>query len=30
MINAVAVLRLTAATHDQSDEIVSTDDIKMD
>ena len=29
MITAVAVLRLTA-THDQSDEIVSTDDIKMD
>ena len=29
MINAVAVLRLTA-THDQSDEIASTDDIKMD
>ena len=29
MINAVAVLKLTA-THDQSDKIVSTDDIKMD
>ena len=29
MINAVAVLRLTA-THDQSDEIASTEDIKMD
>ena len=29
MIIAVAVLKLTA-THDQSDEIASTDDIKMD
>ena len=29
MINAVAVLKLTA-THDQSDEMASTDDIKMD
>ena len=29
MINAVAVLRLTA-TNDQSDEIASTDDRKMD
>lgn len=29
MIIAVAVLKLTV-THDQSDEIASTDDIKMD